>query len=273
MSHTNRLSTDQRATRLTEEQKQQFTDWGYITRLPLFDDAGTTDLQRRFGEFCDLLPPDVDISRINNWHKANRWIYDLCHIPAILNYVEDLLGPNFFHWGASFFCKFPGDQTEVPWHQDAQYWPLHPHRAVTIWLAFFDTDETNGAMRVVQGSHHLGEVAHQEVQGKHFMLGQQVVASAFDPHDVVSLCLRAGQISIHDDAIIHGSPANCSNHVRAGLTLRYSATDSKCDLAVWPSFESYPARGVDEYRFNPVGKVPQADGFPIRAQQNSSDFS
>ncbi|HCN07391.1 MAG TPA: phytanoyl-CoA dioxygenase family protein, partial [Lentisphaeria bacterium] len=37
------------------------------------------------------------------------------------------------------------------WHQDAQFWPLYPHRAVTVWLVIFDTDEQNGAMRVVNG--------------------------------------------------------------------------------------------------------------------------
>ena len=269
----NGLSVDKQVARLTNEQKQQFADWGYISSLPVFDDSAADYLQLRFGELVNLLPSGIDISRVNNWHKANRWIYELCHTPVILDYVQDLLGPNFFHWGASFFCKYPGDKTEVPWHQDAQYWPLHPHKAVTVWLAFFDADETNGAMQVVRGSHHLGEVAHQEVQGEHFMLGQQAVASAIDPRDVVRLCLRAGQISVHDDAIIHGSLANRSDRMRAGLTLRYSATDSKCNLAVWPTFESYPARGVDQYQLNPVGKVPRDEAFPSRPQQKSSDFS
>jgi hypothetical protein len=34
----------------------------------------------------------------------------------------------------------------------------------------------------------------------------------------------------------------------------------KCDLAVWPTFEAYLARGTDEFRRNPVGTPPTDDG-------------
>ena len=260
--------------RLAPEQRKQFSQAGYLANVPLFDADSVTHLQQRFKELCDLLPDGVNISRINQWHKANKWVYDLCHTPAILDYVEDLLGPDFFHWAASFFCKYPGDHTEVPWHQDAQYWPLSPHKAVTVWLAIYDTDEDNGAMQVVRGSHRVGEIAHVPVNGEQYMLGQKVVESAIDSEQVVSLNLKAGQISLHDDAIIHGSPANTTtDHMRAGLTMRYSATDVRCDLSVWPHFESYPARGENAYHLNPVGKVPTEDGFPVRADQVSADFT
>ena len=37
------------------------------------------------------------------WHKASKKFYDLCRTPAILDYVEDLIGPNFVQWGGQFF--------------------------------------------------------------------------------------------------------------------------------------------------------------------------
>ena len=264
--------TSRAAGRLTTEQKQQFAESGYIANLPVFDQSVFPYLQRKFDELVQLLPSGTNISSLINWHKANKCVYDLCRTPVILDYVEDLLGPNFFHWGASFFCKYPGDMTQVPWHQDAQYWPLHPHHAVTVWLAFFDTDETNGAMHVVKGSHREGELAHKDVDSEHYVLAKQVVDSAINPQCIVSLNLRAGEISLHNDAIIHGSPANTSDRMRAGLTMRYSSTDVNCDLSVWPTFESYLVRGVDEYQLNPVGKAPTSDGFPVRCQQASAEF-
>jgi ectoine hydroxylase-related dioxygenase (phytanoyl-CoA dioxygenase family) len=72
----------------------------------------------------------------------------------------------------------------------------------------------------------------------------------------VSFNLKAGQISIHDDKLVHGSPANNSDRRRAGLTIRYSSTIVKCDLTVNPYFKTYLCRGVDEYKHNPVGTVP-----------------
>ena len=35
-----------------------------------------------------------------------------------------------------------------------------PANAVTVWLAVFDTDEENAAMKVVSGSHKLGKFVH-----------------------------------------------------------------------------------------------------------------
>ena len=55
--------------------------------------------------------------------------------------------------------------------------------------------------------------------------------------------------------------------------MRFSPTDVKCDLSVWPTFESYLVRGVDEYNYNPVGKVPGGNGHPIRQGQGSWEFA
>ncbi|MEM7020671.1 MAG: hypothetical protein AAF512_25430, partial [Pseudomonadota bacterium] len=37
--------------------------------------------------------------------------------------------------------------------------------------------------------------------------------------------LKAGQLSLHSDLILHGSAPNTSSRRRAGLTLRYAAAD------------------------------------------------
>ncbi|CAN5780423.1 hypothetical protein BH09VER1_BH09VER1_17670 [soil metagenome] len=68
--------------------------------------------------------------------------------------------------------------------------------------------------------------------------------------------LKAGEASLHDDRAVHGSPANPSDRRRAGLTIRYSGTNVKNDLAVNPNFKTYLCRGVDTYQFNPVGTLP-----------------
>ena len=45
-------------------------------------------------------------------------------------FQKDLLGEDLFLWGCQFFCKLPGVSTDVPWHQDAQYWPLTPRETI-----------------------------------------------------------------------------------------------------------------------------------------------
>ena len=84
--------------------------------------------------------------------------------------------------------------------------------------------------------------------------------------------LKAGEISLHDDSLLHGSGANTSGRVRCGLTMRFSPTEVKADLDVWPTFEASMVRGVDRYGHNPVAEPPTGNGFPVRKFQPSSEF-
>ena len=131
------IAASAKGLRLSPARIEQFHETGYLKNLPLLDQEGIATLQREFTELVDSVPDTVDIYRVNNWHKANRWFYELGRIPAVLDYVEDLLGPDFYQWGGAFFIKFPHDESTVPWHQDARYWPLEPRETVTVWLAGF----------------------------------------------------------------------------------------------------------------------------------------
>ena len=66
--------------------------------------------------------------------------------------------------------------------------------------------------------------------------------------DIVSMDLKVGEISLHDNQLLHGSGPNHSDKIRAGQTMRFCPTEVKCDLNVWPKFESYLVRGVDKFK-------------------------
>jgi len=280
------LTTCRDVRRLTSADIEQFHDHGFIKNLPLLNPAGVELLQTKFMELLNMVPPEVDIYRTNNWHKANRWFYELTRLPAILDYVEDLLGADFNLWGGGFFVKFPHDEATVPWHQDAKYWPLEPRTTVTVWLAVFDADAENGCMRVVPTSHRWGDLHHEDIseakdwykdgageaRDSKYVLWQSVDANAFKEADAVDIDMKAGEISLHDDDLIHGSPGNPSDRMRAGITMRFCPMDVKCDLSVWPNFEVYRARGMDRFHLNPVGKVPSQNAYPTSFNQKSTEF-
>ncbi len=266
------LSISPEARRLSRAEIEQFKTDGYVKNLPVFDANSVATLQDQFHEMSALVPPGIDMSKINNWFKCHTFCWTIIRTPAILDYVEDLLGPNFFLWGNQFFVKFPKDESIVPFHQDAQYWPLNPARTVTVWLALFDADEDNGAMEIVRGSHTQGRFEHHVNEDPRYALEQEVSDSQIDRDKIVPLTLNAGEISLHDDGLLHGSPANNSDRIRAGMTMRFCPTEVKCDLSVWPTFETTMMRGIDEYRHNPVCKAPTRDHYPVKKFQHSSEF-
>jgi non-heme Fe2+,alpha-ketoglutarate-dependent halogenase len=134
-------------------------------------------------------------------------------------------GPDFVCWGMHLFAKQPSDPKEVALHQDAIYWPLTPAKSVSVWIAIDDVDQDNAAMQFVPGSHLLGPLSHEamEFDGTR-VLKRQVINPAWYGKRFNNV-LKAGEISIHSDLLLHGSEANRSTRRRAGLTVRYTSAE------------------------------------------------
>ena len=144
--------------------------------------------------------------------------------------IKDLIGENVVGWGSHFFCKMPGDGKRVSWHQDSSYWPLTPSMAVTAWLAIDDATVENACMRYIPGSHHLGHLTYTLSENDEANVLNQTVPGAENFGRPVDVELKAGEISIHSDLLLHGSEANQSNKRRCGLTLRYCPTIVRAGL-------------------------------------------
>ena len=259
--------------RLSDEEKLQYKNDGYITALPVFSEEAKHDLDNFFVSLSTSIDKKLDLNQTAQWHKASKKFYNLCSTPVILDYVEDLLGPNFFLWGGQFFLKEPKDGSVVPWHQDAQYWPLFPANAVTVWLALYDTNEQNGAMKVVKGSHKKGMFEHRTNKASNLVLDQEVSIDQIKQEHIVSLNLKAGEISLHNDGLLHGSDANNSERRRCGVTMRFSPVNVKVDLSIWPHFEGQLVRGRDEFKLNPIAPIPKGEATPTSKFQHSSEFA
>ena len=122
--------------------------------------------------------------------------------------------------------RLPGDPKRVSWHQDASYWPLTPSRVVSAWLAIVDVDVDNAAMQVIGGSHHHAQLTFRDSTAAENNVLAQTVDNAADYGDApVALEMRAGQISLHSDWILHRSEPNGSNRRRCGLAMRYLSAD------------------------------------------------
>lgn len=134
----------------------------------------------------------------------------------------------------------------------------NPHKTATVWLAFVDSGPENGAMQVVPGTHRSGRFKHKNSVGDSNVLDMELEEDSFKMADAVHLELKAGQFSMHNDYITHGSGPNTSDRLRCGLTIRYPAGEVKCDASIWPFFKSYWMRGPDRWNHNPAGTRPPA---------------
>jgi ectoine hydroxylase-related dioxygenase (phytanoyl-CoA dioxygenase family) len=147
----------------------------------------------------------------------------------LLDIVEQFIGPHIALFAAHYIAKRPYDGQAVLWHQDGTYWPLEPMEVTTIWLAATDSTVENGCMRVLPGTQHnrlLSRAELQDVDDGKNVLASGIHPSQIDDSDVIDIELKAGDVSIHNPRIIHGSNANTSDKWRVGLTLRYIPTST-----------------------------------------------
>lgn len=230
--------------RLTPEQVNDYNKNGYLTGFRVLNPAQTQSARERSDALLERFIREGKGSyAIDGYQDRLATLWDLATTPSILDLVEDLLGPDLVCWATHYFCKMPGDTKAVAWHQDCSYWPLTPSKTVTVWLAIDDVDRENGCMRVIPRSHLNGHIQFRGSDpGEQNVLSQTIEgAERFGvPTDIE---LKAGEISLHSDLLIHGSLANLSARRRCGLTLRYCPTDVR---AYWDANKtSIICRGSD----------------------------
>lgn len=198
--------------RLSSEQKAFYKKNGYLLGLPaIYSPAEMEAMNGELPHLLALLQPGETAKDIREWHETSIYLYDIVMNPKIHDLVEGILGPNFFIWGSSFFVKEPHSKATVGWHQDAYYWPMAPHNTVTVWLAFDDVDAENGGMKLIPGSQLKGIIKHRVSERSDSVLKLELEQGVISEADAVQFHLKAGEISLHDDRAVHGSPANPSS--------------------------------------------------------------
>lgn len=224
-------STTQNAKVLSPEQIEQYNRDGYLKGFRIFEPAEIASYRAFFDALLERVLASGGTSySISTAHLKYGRVYDLLTHPRIVAYVRDLLGENVVGWGSHFFCKMPHDGKVVHWHQDASYWPLDTARTVTVWLAIDDADVENACMKFIPGSHHYGHLTYRLTEDTEDAVLNQEVENAEKMGEPVYAELKAGQISMHSDLLLHASEANQSDRRRCGLTLRYCAADVRAGL-------------------------------------------
>jgi ectoine hydroxylase-related dioxygenase (phytanoyl-CoA dioxygenase family) len=191
-------------------------------------------------------------------HLLFTWLNDLVRNDAVLDAVEDVIGPDILCWGGSFFTKEPRTEDFVSWHQDLTYWGLEPADIVTAWIALSPSTPESGCMRVVPGSHHQDVIPHTETFASANLLSRgQEIQVEVDEATAVDLVLQPGEMSLHHVKLIHGSNPNRSDDRRIGYAIRYIPTSVRQTVGAEDS--AMLVRGVDRYHHFIAEQPPAAD--------------
>ena len=208
----------------------KYNEDGYV--IPKFRLSQETleAIRRNYDQLLSQHPEFVD-------YCPSLLAYDLSFLnyartPEILDMAEQLIGPDIALWNSSFF-KPAKKGRATPWHQDGEYWPIRPLATCTVWIAIDDSTPDNGCLRVIKGSHKNKDLRqHNANPDPNLTLNQELPLTEYDEERAEDIVLEAGQMSLHDVFIVHGSAANTSGKSRRGMTLRLMPTTSVYDRQI-----------------------------------------
>lgn len=215
---------------LTAEQQAAFARDGFLFPLDALPTGEATELatqvqqhleeSERMGGVLSALAAGPKI------HVLQPWAERLVRHPSLLRIARAMLGPDLLVWSTNIFVKRPGQQVNYAWHQDALTYELDrgDRGALRIWVALTDTSAENGTLRYAAGTHREGVFRHRRAPADTAtQVGDEaeVDVSGFSLHDVV---LSAGQCSLHDMLVVHGSGGNRTDRPRIAFAVDYLST-------------------------------------------------
>ncbi len=272
-------TSDTAAGALTPSQVASYWNDGYLTPIRVADHRRTGEwryqiesLERRWRDDSTLPRPFVDYARAN-FHIVSAAAARIAHEPDILDAVESIIGPDILCWMTELIVKEAHSTKILTIHQDLTYWGLDgADDLVTAWVALSPATAANGAMQFVRGSHHRGQISHRDTYDDDNLLSRgQEVAVDYDPADVVTNELDAGEMSLHHGLMFHGSGPNTTADRRVALVMRY--VSPAVSQRVGPTDFAMVVRGANRSRNLLTTPVPFADFAPaaIRLHAEISD--
>src|SRR5271155_117181 len=199
---------DAMARTLTESQVSHFREQGWLAPMPAMDPAQAAECAARIAAYEAKMGESANRSLKIKGHLAMPWLVEIGRSPAILDALEDLIGPDILLFGASIFAKGGKDRAYVSWHQDSAYFGLDPHEEITAWVAFTPTTPEKGALRVLARTHLGPDLVHEETYAPDNMLARGQSLQIEDESSAVTIDLKPGEFSVHHERTAHGSKHN-----------------------------------------------------------------
>ncbi|HZQ72699.1 MAG TPA: phytanoyl-CoA dioxygenase family protein [Burkholderiales bacterium] len=243
--------------KLSERQVAQYRKEGYVYPVPVMPAAEAAGLRRKLEAFEATQGGRLEPAQRSRAFLLFKWLDDLIRDPRVLDPIEQLIGPDILCWSTIFWIKEAGSKSFVSWHQDNTYWGLSSRNVITAWFAISDASLEAGCMKVMPGS-HLGEtLAHEDTYDADNMLTRGQAIQGLDEARAVSMPLKAGEMSLHNYCLAHGSGPNLSQDRRVGVSMHFMPPQTKQVVGAWDC--AALVRGTDRYGHFTHTPVPARD--------------
>lgn len=254
--------------RLTPEQVAAYTRDGYVFPIPVLSPAEVAQARGELEAWERARGQPIDFPEKSKSYLLFDWADRLVHHPAILDAVQDLIGPDILVYHSTLFLKEAHTPAYVRWHQDSTYFYLEPHLHVTAWVALSDASLASGCMHALPGSHRWGALAHDDKPDPMNMIRRgQGISDRFDHETGVPLPVGPGEMSLHHTDLVHASGGNTTDDRRLGYAISYIPASVRPSGPLRPT--ALCVRGRDHGHFLPEQRLQtplSPDAYQAHAQ-------
>ncbi|MFK7784697.1 MAG: phytanoyl-CoA dioxygenase family protein [Crocinitomicaceae bacterium] len=149
--------------------------------------------------------------------------------------------------GAAYLIKGVGPHSEMPMHQDWTIVDESKFYAVNVWIPLTETNEENGTLELMKGSHRWNSA-----------LRAPTLPMSFDGHQYKILPkltvveAKLGEVIVLNQATIHYSKPNMTDEIRPAITASLISNKAQLKFHYW-----------DKAR-NQIEEFSQKDDFLLR---------
>jgi phytanoyl-CoA hydroxylase len=149
-----------------------------------------------------------------------------CEDERILALIEDVVEPGIAIHSAKMIAKPAHSEVVCHWHQDEAFYTkpedpaTHSHSRMSVWVPMQDSDERNGCLWVVPGSHRWGLQAFERIDYD-TCRRRLVQQEAYAREHAVPLPVPAGSVVLFHGLLWHHSKGNQTDRVRRAFIISY----------------------------------------------------
>ena len=138
----------------------------------------------------------------------------------LIDAMADLLGPNVEFEHTTLHAKPPETGHPFPMHQDWAFYQHQDDRYIDVLIHLDDTDDKNGCIRFLDGSHKLGALEHitKTVDGP---CTPQLPTNEYSLKNTIPVPAKKGDVVCFNLFTIHGSYINTTNKTRRLVRVGY----------------------------------------------------
>ena len=192
---------------------------------------------------------------LHDLHRYSKAWCDAVTNPRLTGAISDLIGQNVELHHTTLHAKPPETGHPFPMHQDWAFYKHADDRYVDCLVHLDDTDDQNGCIRFLDGSHKQGALEHVTQNPDGTTCTPHLPTDDWDLEDTVPVPAKRGDVVVFSIHTIHGSKINQSNQIRRMVRVGYrdpeneqtgGQSQGRPGLMVWgkrrrePGQDAYP---------------------------------